>query len=676
MENNTEEKEVIEITDEILEKEEKEVPKKIKKKFSFKNLSKKQKIIILMSVTLVLIIGIVLIIYFVLLNDKDEEVVQKEEPVVLEMNNYRYEDGTLIFLDASDNEIGTYECNLKDENKCMISSYTQDSTLTNVKYVNEEKELLEFDMPIFNERYVFVTDDEVINLYDIKNNEVIDTYKLVKRYNGNNVIVLNSEDMYGVLNLDGEEVTTTVEFKYDSLAYLEGTESISYSVDDKYGIINKDGTVAVSNISKEIVSYNNSNILAVGSNSNYTLVDKDNNKLLDDSYDFIKVTNEFIYLIEDNKLYIRDNNMNKLNEEVIELTPVDDYNEYVIYDENFSKKGEENSFEITLTEEKVLSVKYADKTYSVNTYEGVLNNKYEYVNYLNGYIYIYDDAEKESLSGSYKCENANNVKSDSTVFDNCFVALESDLNGEGDPSGFVPIYSEKYIFVMDKKSGVTKDNIYLIDYKETDESKKEKANYAKVDVNFNGEAGKITKAASASNLLIMAENTSGNLGMIKMDGTTVSSYIRFLYTSIKEYNDTYIVKETDGSYHIMYHQDNFVTDEDASITNEIISYGTNYIKTKDSSGKFVLYSFSGKVISKQLDEIIAKDNLFLGVSGNEIEVYRYTDGTDNILKTDVTKEGSVLEFIDNGTNGFIITMKDDSDKILSTYSFDQNGVIK
>lgn len=106
-ENNKPMNEIVEIdeNEEITNTQydmEKVIPKKDEKKSKkpskWSTLSKKTKIIIIVSIILVLIIAIVLIYFLVLKKDNNKN--DNNDPVVvIEKDNYKYEDGRLIFID-------------------------------------------------------------------------------------------------------------------------------------------------------------------------------------------------------------------------------------------------------------------------------------------------------------------------------------------------------------------------------------------------------------------------------------------------------------------------------------------------------------------------------------------------------------------------------------------------
>ena len=162
---NGEEVETLE--DEIInnmdsEKKVDEKPKK-KKKNVFKTLinkwnelSKKQKIITIIIASLVLL-GLIITLIFVFKKDKNEV---KEDPVVLEADNYRYENGKLFFLDADGKDIGSYDCVNKNEKLCYVAYSSDEDNFDIEQNVYEDESIVLKRMSITNEDYVFIFDNK------------------------------------------------------------------------------------------------------------------------------------------------------------------------------------------------------------------------------------------------------------------------------------------------------------------------------------------------------------------------------------------------------------------------------------------------------------------------------------------------------------------------------------
>ena len=84
----------------------------------------------------------------------------------MEKDNYIYNNGTLKFLDKDDKTIGDYECENKDENKCYVAYLTSENNTDLPVYLDEKESPLQRRSQIYNNKYVFVQDGDIINLYN------------------------------------------------------------------------------------------------------------------------------------------------------------------------------------------------------------------------------------------------------------------------------------------------------------------------------------------------------------------------------------------------------------------------------------------------------------------------------------------------------------------------------
>ena len=145
--------------------------KKIKKKWD--NLSKRNKILLILGFIIILLL-LVFLLYFLFTSNKEADVPPTKEPdVILEMDYYRYENGKLVFLDGK-NELGTYECENKDEKLCKLALLTSDDVMDTIRKVSEDNKPLELQVPIYHQRFAFVIDNnkedtKEIKVYDIEN---------------------------------------------------------------------------------------------------------------------------------------------------------------------------------------------------------------------------------------------------------------------------------------------------------------------------------------------------------------------------------------------------------------------------------------------------------------------------------------------------------------------------
>ena len=122
------------------------------------DIPKKKRTIIIISFAIILLLIVATILYFTVFKKEKKEVVE-EEKVVLEKDNYRYENGKLLFLDKSDKVIGEYECVNKEPEKCMVmkNDYTKDEFERVISTYENGDEITKFGQ-IYDNNYVFVTD--------------------------------------------------------------------------------------------------------------------------------------------------------------------------------------------------------------------------------------------------------------------------------------------------------------------------------------------------------------------------------------------------------------------------------------------------------------------------------------------------------------------------------------
>ncbi len=648
-----------------------------KKKKDKKPLTKKQKIIIIVASAILVGIIIFLVWFFILRNEEEKETPKEDPGIVIELNNYRYDNGKLIFLDSNNKEIGTYECINKNQEKCMLALYSQEEVLAGTKYLDETGEVMHLNTAVYLNEYVLINDfeneeDKSVILYNLKTNEVVGTYLEVKRMSSTQLILKNTDNLYGVIELLTGEVKMVVEFEYDYLGILESMNNIAYEKDGKYGLVDQTGTQKVSNLSNEIISYNDKNLVVSGNNNDYSLYDYQKEKLLDKEFDFITIDSNYIYLYEKDNLYIRDLSLNKLNEEAFSVDSENGYLDSVTLDENYSIKETNKLIEIT-EDSGIVSFKTNNDTYNVNIYEINLSSTYNYVSYIDQVLYFYSDEAKEELLGKYTCDNKNIVESDTKSFTNCFIAKESNnLNrvNKKDTVGYIPIYNNTFAFIQDKKNLSTSNSIILYNIAES----KNLPTYDSIDVGYYNTTDNIV-LAEANNLLIYASNTNKLFGVLKLNGASITGLIPFEYKTIEYLGDVFLATKEDETQGLYDQTGKTILDPTIGIKNEIIDYTGGYIKVKDSSNNYLVYSTSGSIISDPAVDIKLGSNVYASLlSTNKIDVYKYANGKTSILANQIDYTGASFDLLDKGSSGFEISIKDSDGKQISIYKYNASGV--
>lgn len=600
---------------EVNNKNNKKNKKSLKEKWN--NISKKKKIIIIVIPIVILLIIISLVLYLILHNKPTEEPL-KEEDVILENDNYRYENGTLIFLDMASKEIGKYECTNKNIEKCYVAKldYSTD-TFDRIISVNEDGTEIEKNSQIFLDNYVFIYDNDIISLYNITEKEKELSLKSIKTYNtSDNLVVIEDEDSkYGLIEITKEGYSYLIRCSYDNLSLVNNSLEYLIAKDkDKYYIIDKSGKKKSDNINNTIKSVNEDFIITEANNT-YSLYNYKYEELISD-YDYISIYDNIIILVKNNKLYLKDSDLNKLNEVGIKLEN-DNYVKKYVYDKNNKLINTLKSFDIEVVN-NIVKVNNNKNVTEINIEEGKLSSNYNYISYLDGKLYFYSDEDKEDLIGSYTCNNKNTINSSEDVLSNCGIYSND--------KGISGIYNNEYVFIYDNKD---KDSIkyYLYDIKE----KKNKGVYSSLEFINDNEINNNIKQIYTSKSYIIAKSATGdninNYGVVEINSEKVSGKISFKYESIKLVNNYYLLINIDKSYSI--------------------------------------YDKDFKKISDEFNYIEIFDNYYVGIDKDKLlNVYNYSN-TGGILESGIPAEDN--KFTIDFKDGFTITINN------NIYKFDKNG---
>lgn len=618
-----EDKVSIEDDEMVITKEKKKKPQKNKKKFSFKNLTKKQKIIFIVSISLIVLVIAFILVYFLVIKKDKKLDDNKEKPVIVEKDNYIYNNGTLKFLDKDDKTIGDYVCENKDENKCYVAYLTSENKTDLPVYLDEKESPLQRRSQIYNNKYVFVQDGDIINLYNITDKKKESSYKTIKVGSTKESIVAftDEKDKYGVLSIN-DEIKELAKAKYDYIDIYNSDDTFIAKEGSSYHLIKDDNKVS-KDFSNEISAFNDKFIV-----SDNTLYDLNGNKVINKEYEYIMLDKDFVFGVNSRKMTIYDNSLNKLNEEEIKLKSLD-YKTSYIFDEKNSLKETKKPFEFTYSNGKI-TVTYDDKEKTINVYEGAFNSKLDFVNYFDGKLYFYSDEDKENLIGKYTCKNKNDVTSKTTELTNCFVAKESKIVNE--ISGYIPIFNSSYVFISDNSS------VILYDLKNS----KNLSEYKAVDTGIGAE--KVTHV-SALNSLVYCQNTSDGFGAITFGSNGPSGVIAFTDTksddpsgktlSISFMKDLLLVKREKKNF--LYDK---IGNEIASSTFDIVDYVSSYMLVKNNDN-YLVYSLKGNILSEEGKYVKLYDNYFALVKkDNSLNIYTYKDAKKGILDVNIQIKGN------------------------------------
>jgi len=414
---------------------------------------------------------------------------------------------------------------------------------------------------------------------------------------------------------------------YDEyLGRLDKDSKVVAKKNNRYFIYSLDSKLESKGISSEIKSYNDKYL--VTNSSGYTITDYDGREILEDSFDYISLLEGYILAVDKNKIYIRDYQNNKYNEDGITLHN-DNYNIINIYDKDKKLVESKKSFEASVSGNSIELITYKDGSENstiIDTNEGILSNKLKYLNYFGGKLYFYSDEEKTDLIGVYSCNNKNSVGASTKNLSNCFVAKDSFFsknNLEIDNSkniGTIPVFNESFVFItdtIDKK----KSNVVLYDLKNSRVLSK----YESVDTGSYTKSEDIT-FKNTDNTLILAKNTSGKYGMIKISSREVKSAITFKYDSLENFRDYYLASSKtarDTRYWLLDETGKEITKD---CEYKIVDYHGNYLVTVNNN-KYYVYDFLGNRIddSTGYNHIVLYDDYYAVINANnKLDIHEYS----------------------------------------------------
>lgn len=618
-------------------KPKKKIKKKLKDKWNSLSKNKKIAIIIIIVLFLLLILSVLGIIF---LNKEEKENKNKKENIIFESDNYRYENGYLIFLDKNDKELGKYECKTKDEETCYVAYYEIDENSDTSKKIDEKGNVLQIRTEIINNNYVFINDkkdeeDKKIILYDIKNSETLEEYNAVKSIKDKYAVVKDYSDSYGIIELN-EELSTIIDFNYDNI-------SIMPDEDKNYIIVNESGRNYLIDINEKaiskaitmnIVNYNEEYIVGIDDNKKYYIYDYKNKLIFDDSFDYVKLYNEYILVIKDDQIHLSYYNGKKITENIYDIkTEYPYYQKVYVFDEDNNLVKEYEPFVLT-EENNTITLTIGEKDYIINKIESKLSANTDYINYFDGILYFYDNIDKTNLIGTYKCSNKNLVSEDTTTFANCFIANDTSKQDNdmtiATSSGMIPILNHRYVFIKDNPNAVSEENTNIVLYDLV--NKKSISKYTSVNTNLN------TKLFSPSfltesNINIIAKNKSGNYGVITLNADSeLSSLISFNYKSIENIGENYLASDNSG-YSLF---DKTGKELTKKVTNKIRGYNSNYMKVYENNSYYI-YDYEGKKITTTSYKYIELyDNYFAAVDSlNKLNIYSYNDASNSLINDSI-----------------------------------------
>ena len=267
----------------------------------------------------------IIIIFLLIFLPLSIYVIYSNKNSILSIDNPNHEhkyNNKLYYYDDNDNLIGYYECLSEDcdDAKTIIED---ENNIYYDKGTNENIGLL-------SNNNVFISDNNIIKLYNINSKVTILELKLIKNYNttidGNLLIVKNTEDKYGVMDLNLVNYKIMPEYDYLAINNSFDCEKIIASKliakkDDIYYLIDINNKKITADFNNNIYDYND-NIVVCNNDNKYMIYKYDGTKLLD-YQEIIKINilkNEIIFQNKLGNIYIYDNELNNIIKSYVPIT--------------------------------------------------------------------------------------------------------------------------------------------------------------------------------------------------------------------------------------------------------------------------------------------------------------------------------------------------------------------
>ena len=659
-------------------------PKKEKTKKEFKlisnikdwwlNLSKQKKLIFILVAVLVLLLIVIGILFLTKKDNKNAN--DKKQEVIVENDFYRYENGTLVFLDKDKKELGKYKCKNVDEKKCYVAFQSNEDDFTGDLYLDESGKKLDVIAKIINDNYVFIVDNKKgsnndIILYSIKSKNAADEYKLVKQssVNKNYVVLKDQDNKYGILDLSEDTPKVIINFVYDYIGLINNEMANKYAVllkNGKYYVADFTEKLLSGGLNQKIVEYNDTYIVTKDGENKYQIYDYDDNQLQKNSYLFIKLNNNYYAALMDNGLFVYDKDGVKYNESPIALSSTN-YNRTYVLDANNQVISNDIAFEIA-TNDDFITITRGKAVDSLSIKEAVANKDHPYLNYYNGILYFYSDEAKNSLIGKYTCKNRNTPGS----LDLCNIASSVSISNNeltsNVASGKVSILNNRFVFIKDSLST---GNIYLYDLS----NNKKLGPYNDIEA-FDLTADK-ESVKNINGAYVIAKNKNNQFGLLRINNQSVDVVLNFDYSEMEKEGEYFLVKNKSGAYNLVNQSGNVLTKD---VFNKIVSYNENYLLAKSSNG-YTLYNYSGEKVDQTVYNYIKlASNYYVGIVNNNLGIYKYNNPSVNVLQSDVKiknaeswKDSNYFK-VSASSLGYIIQITDGENN--KEYSFDETGVLK
>lgn len=260
----------------------------------------------------------------------------------------------LYFYNNSGDLIGKYECIYKncDYAKQMIN----DSEYG----INHFNDYAHYENTLINEQYAFIADykdnQNAVNLYDVKNNEISATYKSYKNYGigivNNYYIVESLTGTYGVIKIDQDGINNILPFTYEYIALQDdldleqnkiSADSFIVKKDNKWYLIDENEAEFTSKIDNPIIAFDTSTFIT--KEQFYNIYNYDGTTKLSNNCNYLNYISKYLEVKDlNNNYYILDNTLSlksKLyptNEDTVIETKINDEGKIEIIIDNEIKE--------------------------------------------------------------------------------------------------------------------------------------------------------------------------------------------------------------------------------------------------------------------------------------------------------------------------------------------------
>lgn len=610
---------------------------------------KKKKIMIFGGIALVFILLVVLLVAILVKatvpkEKVDEPIIPVEDVETVIVDNFYYKDGRLYFLDNEENELGNYECENKDEDKCYVAINANNDELNVPEKYDPDGAVLQERIPIYLDEYVFVYDskndkNKVINLYSFKENKVVQTYDTVKAYK-DDLLIVSVDGKYGLIEFDNGLVELIAP-TFKELYFISGMNNLVAKNLGGYVVVDKSGTEISTHVDGSYdLKYYNDKFIVVRENKTYNVYNYQGEELVH-GYDFATVVDDYMVLVEDKEVFIRDGNKVKYNEEGYALkntTYVKKYN----YDKDGKLVGKEVSFELLKEDNKLQLLVYdgeEPKYYGINGIEAYANKKYPYVSYFNKKLYFYDDTGKENVIGSYKCNNENSIQNADSYFNSCYIASDTiyEKNDMEVPAminrkSLIPIINTRFVFIKDGS------DIILYDLKD------EKKLGTYTSVNTYTPHNDYANTLKDGDTYVVALNKKGKYALLRVGASSVDAVVSFEYTNMEKVGDYLTAQKSSSEWKLFKVGDGTPL---ATLPGRLMGYSSDkkYIKYLDGTD-YVVSNFTGKKVSEdKYDYVELYVGFYVGIKNKKLNIYDYEG--KKITKEDLTIDNNKYSRVDN-----------------------------